>query len=104
MSALEFRFGDLSNAGCVISCNMGVYRLASTEGEAAALSLRAGVDMDFAGCSYSHLAAEIKSRRVNVSYHARLPPPLLYCSALAYHAVTRRHFVLFDFDLPSKVQ
>ena len=44
-----------SDGGCVISCNMGVYQLASTEGEAAALSLRAGVDMDFAGCSYSHL-------------------------------------------------
>ena len=49
-----------SDGGCVISCNMGVYQLAATEGEAAALSLHAGVDMDFAGCSYSHLAAEVK--------------------------------------------
>eukprot|EP01050_Picozoa_sp_SAG11_P023688 SAG11_NODE_4830_length_1751_cov_2.190073_2_plen_108_part_00 len=36
-------------------------------GEAAALSLRAGVDMDFAGCSYSHLAEEVKAGRVNIS-------------------------------------
>lgn len=57
-----------SDGGCVISCNMGTYRLASTEGEAATLSLRAGVDMDFAGCSYSHLAEEVESGRVNVSY------------------------------------
>jgi hypothetical protein len=56
-----------SDGGCVISCNMGVYKLASTEGEAAALSLYAGVDMDFAGCSYSQLAAEITAGRVPMS-------------------------------------
>eukprot|EP01044_Picomonas_judraskeda_P033137 COSAG03_NODE_13131_length_515_cov_2.170673_2_plen_109_part_01 len=59
---LNFSHGFVhSDGGCVISCNMGVYQLASTEGEAAALSLRAGVDMDFAGCSYSHLAEEVKA-------------------------------------------
>jgi beta-glucosidase len=45
----------------------GVYQLASTEGEAAKLSLHAGVDMDFAGCSYSHLEAEVKAGRVDVA-------------------------------------
>ena len=37
-------------------------QLATTEGQAAALSLDAGVDMDFAGCSYSQLEPEVGSK------------------------------------------
>ena len=69
---LNFTHGFVhSDGGCVISCNMGVYQLASTEGEAAALSLHAGVDMDFAGCSYSHLEEGAQT-------HARFCAP--FCS------------------------
>jgi beta-glucosidase len=56
-----------SDGGCVISLIKGVYRMAATEGQAAALALGAGVDMDFAGCSYSQLAPEIKAGRVPVA-------------------------------------
>ena len=51
----------------LLTVSRGADKLASTEGEAAALSLHAGVDMDFAGCSYSHLAAEITQGRVAVA-------------------------------------
>ena len=44
---------------------MGTYKIARTEGEAAALSIKAGVDMDFAGCSYSHLEDEVNAGRVS---------------------------------------
>ena len=81
-----------SDGGCVISCNMGVYQLASTEGEAAALSLRAGVDMDFAGCSYSHLEEEVKAGRVDVSELDR-----------AVSNVLRVKFATGMFDRPANV-
>lgn len=90
---LNFKNGFVhSDGGCVISCNMGTYQLASTEGEAAALSLRAGVDMDFAGCSYSHLAEEVKAGRVNISYLDR-----------AVSNVLRVKFATGLFDRPANV-
>ena len=66
--------------------------MASTEGEAAALSLNAGVDMDFAGCSYSQLAAEVTAGRVPMAELDR-----------AVSNVLRVKFATGLFDRPANV-
>ena len=37
----------------MIGCIAGTYRMASSQAGAAKLAIGAGVDMDFAGCSYT---------------------------------------------------
>ena len=44
---------SLWTGGCVIGCIAGTYRMASSQAGAAKLAIGAGVDMDFAGCSYT---------------------------------------------------
>lgn len=81
-----------SDGGCVISCIRSVYHMAETEGEAASLALQAGVDMDFAGCSYSQLAAEVEAGRVPIDALNR-----------AVANVLRVKFLTGLFDKPANV-
>ena len=56
-----------SDGGCVIGCINEPYRLASSQAGAAKLAIGAGVDMDFAGCSYTWLQPEIEAGRIPMS-------------------------------------
>jgi beta-glucosidase len=56
-----------SDGGCVIGCIFEPYRMASSQAGAAKLAIGAGVDMDFAGCSYTWLGEEIAAGRIPMS-------------------------------------